>query len=86
MGKYINHTFTEEPLPALGKVQALVADGAKVIQRPTIWEEDLVCVANNGFFECAAYLYSQNELEAFAYPDGRTKTWLKYSHAKFLAK
>jgi hypothetical protein len=86
MGKYINHTSSEKPLPALGKVKALVADGAKIVNSPLTWEEDLVCVANNGFFECAAYLYDQDELEAFTHPDGRPKTWLKYPHAKTLAK
>jgi len=85
MGKYINYTSTQQPLPSLGKAQALINDGAKIVNKPLSWEENLVCVADNGFFECAAYLYSESELEAFSYPDGRPKQWLKYPHAKTLA-
>lgn len=86
MGKYINTNSSNLPIPPLGKVEALVSDGANIIQRPSVWGENIVCVADNGFFECAAYIYSQDELEAFAYPCGRPKTWLNYPHAKQLAR
>lgn len=84
MGKYINITSNQEPLPALGKAEKLIEDGA-TLSRPE-WQENLVCVANNGFFECAAYCYSESEFQAFIYPDGRPKTWLIYPHAKELAR
>lgn len=84
MGKYINTTSNQEPLPALGKAEKLIEDGA-TLARPE-WQENLVCVANNGFFECAAYCYSESEFQAFVSPDGRLKQWLVYKHAKELAK
>ncbi len=86
MGKYLNIDSKNNPLPALGKTQALVADGAKIIPAPLRWSENLVCVADNGMFECAAYCYDEQEMRAFAYNDGRFKLWLKYDKAKELAK
>jgi len=85
MSKYLNIDSKQNPLPALGKTKALVADGAEIISPPSKWEENLVCVADNGFFECAAYCYSEQEMQDFAYPDGRPKQWLRYKHAKTLA-
>lgn len=86
MGKYINATSDGSTLPAMGKVQKLIQDGATVVPTPYEWEENLVCVAENSFFECAAYLYSPNEIEAFKSPCGRHKTYLKYPNAKTLAQ
>lgn len=42
----------------------------------------IVCVMDNGLFEAAGFAYSRDELEAFAYPDGRPKTWLKMDRTK----
>ncbi len=86
MGKYINTDSKNQQLPPLGKAQALVSDGAKIIPAPSTWSEDLICVANNGPFECAAYCYSKEEMEAFSYPCGRQKTWLQFDKAKELAR
>lgn len=86
MGKYINTTSTNEPLPPLGKAKKLIEDGASQVPTPSEWSEGLVCVANNGPFECAAYIFNEAELEAFKYPCGRMKTWLKYPHAKTVAQ
>lgn len=82
MGYYINKTSDGKALPARGKVAALIADGAQIIDLPFVWEEDIVCVVDNGLFEAAGYAYNQDELDAFAEPDGRRRTWLRYKHAK----
>ena len=84
MGKYINTTSKSEPLPHLGKAKKLIEDGATIV--PPIWQENLICVADNGAFECAAYCYSEEEFKAFNYPDGRLKQWLTHPKAKELAK
>lgn len=86
MGRYINQNSKGESLPANGKAKALIADGAKVIPQPTEFEEDIVCVVENGMFDAAGYMFNVNELKAFTYPgDYRPKTWLKYEHADKLA-
>jgi hypothetical protein len=36
----------------------------------------VVCVVDNGIFKAAAFAFSEEELEVFAKPDGRPKTWL----------
>lgn len=85
MGKYINTTTTKQELPALGKAAKLIEDGATLILDKPSFQDNLVCVANNGFFECAAYCHSEDEFKAFVRPDGRPKIWLIYPHAKDLA-
>lgn len=35
----------------------------------------VVCLVDNGFFTAAGICYTQNELEAFGYDDGRPKLW-----------
>ena len=84
MGYYINQNSKGQGLPALCKVSALIADGATITDAS--FKENLVCVVNNGPFEAAGYMYSENEFNQFARPDGRDKIWLVYPHAKELAK
>jgi len=79
MGYYINNLPDGQELEARNKADQLLTKvvGARVIfPPPTKWEEDLVCVLENGLFDAAGYIYSQPELEEFAYPDGRRRTWL----------
>lgn len=84
MGKYVNTDSKGNQLPASGKVQALVADGAEVTDAS--FKPNLVCVVNNGFFEAAGYAFCEEEFEAFNQPsDTRPKTWLVYEHAAELA-
>jgi hypothetical protein len=88
MGLYINSDSKGKPLPAIGKAAKLIEDGAELLfDDPKKWEEGLVCVVNNGPFEAAAYAHCESELKYFsdAYDD-RPKVWLKYAHAKNLAK
>lgn len=88
MGLYINQNSKGETLPAVFKATCLIEDGAKMLfSEPDKWEEGIVCVVNNGYFDAAAYVHSHEELEAFkSRVDPRPKVWLKYSKAKELAK
>lgn len=87
MGYYINELPNGQKLPSKGKVNKLLTiEGAELIDEPEEWEEDIVCVVDNGPFEAAAYAYNENELRVFSYPDGRPKKWLKVPNAKQIAK
>ena len=88
MGMYINRTSTGKLLPAFNKANELCAAGdAMVIAEPKEWDEEIVCVVENGMFEAAAYCYSPDELEAFRWSpsDPRPRTWLRCPNAKKLA-
>ena len=63
MGYYINETQEGTPLPACGKADALIADGA--LEVPKAFQENLICVVENGPFDAAAYVYSEDEFEDF---------------------
>jgi hypothetical protein len=85
MGMYINMNSKGEQL-GHDKVQSLIADGATRIARPSEFKPNLVCVVDNGYFQAAAYCYSQGEFDAFTEPsDLRPKTWLSYPHAQLTA-
>jgi hypothetical protein len=83
MGYYINKISTGEKLPASGKVQALIDDGAEIVN--PVFSENLICVVDNGEFEAAGYCYDEKQFERFSYDDGRPKTWLVHPQAKELA-
>jgi hypothetical protein len=88
MGRYINTTSNGTPLPARGKVRALIADGATlyggVLKNANL--DTLVCVIDNGAFEAAAWVYDSREVADFADPnDRREKVWMVYPHAKQVA-
>ena len=85
MGYYINETSNGNPLPASGKVRALLADGAEIVEAK--FQSNLVCVVDNGFFEAAGYCYNEREFKAFNdTSDQRPKTWLVHPKAEQLAK
>lgn len=85
MGYYINETSDGKPLPAVGKAKALIEDGAKMVAPE--FQENLVCVVDNMFFEAAGYCYSEQEFRVFNDPrDTRPKVWLVHPEAKQLAK
>ena len=85
MGYYIQRDSTGKPLSAKGKAVELMKDGATIFF-PDGWEEDLVCVVNNGAWDAAAYCYSHKEYLRFTGGrDDRDVMWLKYKHAKDLS-
>lgn len=87
MGYYINKLPNGESLPSNGKADKILSsiEGAEEIKQPSQWEEDIVCVVDNGPFEAAAYAFCPEELNVFARPDGRPKRWLKVPNAKSIA-
>lgn len=87
MGYYINTNSKQEGIGASfnDKVKNLLSDGAETVDGST-FQENLVCVVDNGFFAAAAYCFDENEYMNFNTPsDSRPKRWLVYSHAKDLA-
>ena len=92
MGKYINTISNGQTLPAIGKADVLVKDGAKILSTELTYkpyQPNIVCIVNNGFFEAAGYAYSEDEFNAFqgsVNGDYRPRTWLLYEHAAILAK
>ena len=55
--------------------------GGKIVSIPPLFEDitpdkAIICVVDNGPFEAAAFCYSQSELIAFSYYDGRSKIWI----------
>jgi hypothetical protein len=87
MGKYINELPDGTMLRAKNKVTDLLTiDGAKQIDSPKEWEENLVCVVDNEIFDAAAYAYDEREMKRFLQSDGRPKQWMIIPHAQKLAK
>lgn len=87
MGYYINNLADGTELPGKGKAKALIeSGGARLIDRPDGFVEDLVCVVDNGPFDAAGYCFSEEEFKVFASNDGRSKRWLIVPNAKELAK
>ena len=88
MGFYINHTTTEnlDNYNYSEKIEAIIFDGGAIIEPPTEWSWDLVCVINNGHFAAAGYIFNKNEMKVFLDTfDTHTKTWLKYDKAMEMA-
>lgn len=60
-------------------------DGEIIVESPK-FQENLVCVVDNGFFAAAGYAYDEKEFECFNSDDGRDKTWLVYPFASELTQ
>jgi len=88
MGKYINQTTNGTVnASAKSKIDAIVADGGKVIPQPTSFVPNLVCVVDNGFFGAAAYAYSEREFKDFTLPsDNRPKVWIIWDKVETFAQ
>lgn len=89
MGFYINHTSTEnlENYSYIEKIEAIKFDGGEIIEPPTKWTWDLVCVVDNGYFAEAGYAFNKNEMKVFldVSQDSRPRTWLRYEKAMQMA-
>lgn len=76
MGRYVNKTsLSSMGVSFVSKCNALLNDGAVKIEAPKTFQENLVCVMDNGFFAAAGYADSEREMQQFLSPDGRTKQW-----------
>ena len=85
MGYYINQ-INGKPLPPQGKCETLIENGSTQINTPTEFQDNLVCVVENGFFDAAAYAYSEKEMNEFLDPsDYRRKRWLIVPNADMLS-
>lgn len=81
MGYYINSTSKGLGLPATGKAEMLVLDGAELISTPSSFQDieenkALICIVDNFTFEAAGLCYNESEFEEFVRDDGRPRTWL----------
>ncbi len=65
MGKYINKDAQGNQMPFNGKVDAILKGipGAKIIDRPEKFEENIVCVADAIIYDAAIWCYSERELD-----------------------
>jgi hypothetical protein len=85
MGYYINQ-INGKPLPSQGKFQSLIENGSTQINTPTEFQDNLVCVVENIWFDAAAYAYSEKEMNEFLDPsDHRRKRWLIVPYADLLS-
>ena len=85
MSYYIDKDTKGNPLPAKGKAQALVLDGAKELPSWPEYTNNLICVINLGPFDIAKYMYDKDEYTIHInLCDHRTITWLTHPHAKVL--
>lgn len=86
MGYYINEDSKGNSLGRTfqDKATNLVLDGA-VKTDGQKFEENLICVVDNGPFAAAGYCYDENEYRVFSHPDPRPKIWLVHPKAKELS-
>jgi hypothetical protein len=83
MGRYLNVDLKGDLIRTRNKFMALINSGAEMIETPGSFDQfkeegkGIICVVDNGPFQAAAYAYSQSELDAFKYPCGRPKAFLK---------
>ncbi len=75
----VNQNSKNERLPAYGKVQALLADGA--IETNEEFQPDLVCVVEGWMFETSFYIPSLFWFNIMR-SEVRKKKWLIYKPAR----
>lgn len=89
MGIYIKDTTKGRivNLKAANILAELINDGAEPIKEPKEWQDNLVCLVNNGSFGAAAYAYNEAEMDYFKQGyNGRDHVWLLYPNAKEFAQ
>ena len=87
MGRYINQNSKGEAAPIKGKADFLINDGAREIETPEVFEENLVCVVENpNSFDAALYVETQPHLMmTLDKRDTRKKRFLIYDHVETTA-
>lgn len=89
MGMYLNKTSKGQMTSpkASMKLADLINDGAEPIDEPKEWQDNLVCLVDNGSFGAAGYAYDEHEMNVFKKGyGGRSYVWLLYPNAKEFAK
>lgn len=82
MGKYINEIEGVIMGPDFeSKCLIIAMNGGKKTEAKE-FEENLVCVVDNGPFAAAAYAYSKSEWEVFSAVDNRKKQWYVLPNAE----
>lgn len=93
MGFYIRELADGTPIPGKDAADFLlkVSGAYQIHPPPEKWEEDLVCVIENGNFDAVGYIYSQRELVRFlprpgsaAFQDRRRRSWIHFPGAGVL--
>jgi len=88
MGKYVNQTSNGSVGASFkDKCNALLSDGAIEIGVPEKFEENLVCVVDNGMFAAAGYCFDSHEFKVFTHPtDKREKRWFIWDKVNQFAR
>lgn len=83
MGKYINGIGTtfREKISNLKKHH-----DAEAINPPEVFQENLVCVVDNGPFAAAGWAFDEREMREFSAPDRRPKQWMIVPNVENLAE
>jgi hypothetical protein len=87
MGRYINEIEGNHiGVSAKAKAHSLLKAGATEIDTPVEFQEDLVCVVDNGPFGAAAWAYDKREFNVFMHPDERPKRWFIFKDVEKYAE
>ncbi len=88
MGRYVNITSKGGLGTSAGaKCDGLLADGGKEIKEPINFQNNLVCVVDNGHFGAAAHAYSEREMKRFLNSkDGRPTRWFIWDKVEMYAE
>jgi len=75
VGMYINTLTNGTYLPARGKADALLKDGATELtpEEARTYRPFMVCVVENSSFDAAGFAYDREEFAAFSMADDRRK-------------
>lgn len=81
MGYYINNINGKDlGVTFEDKCKGLLNNGATETT-DTQYQEDMVCVVDNGMFAAVGHVYSEKEFNIFKIRDGRRKRWFILSNA-----
>lgn len=84
MGYYIEMDSKGDPLPIVGKADALIADGGTEIKHP-IYQKNLICVVENASFDAARWVDDEGTFDwIMRHPDDRPKRWLVHENCEEL--
>jgi hypothetical protein len=97
MGAYINFIDDKQMhASALSKISVLMESNAiplldsnmQPIQSPAEFQENMVCVVDNGYMAACGYAYSESEFKAFLPRpnDQRPRYWFIFDRAKEFAE